>query len=172
MSLWFLHCKGWDVLNIEIFRNHFKLNFSVLFFFLGGTGVWTQDSALEKRALTPPAHFALVILEMWSHFLSRLAGNKILLFIVPTVTGMTDVWYQAHLFSWGGVSWPFFARLDWNCTPPDLSLPCSLGWQACTMAPSYWLRLDPMNYLPRLALNCSTTWATPPALFSWWVFSR
>jgi hypothetical protein len=154
----------WVIYNIVHLFSKFS-NFFFFFFVVLG---------FELKALEPylQPFFALVILEMWSHFLSRLAGNKILLFIIPTVTGMTDVWYQAHLFSWGGVSWPFFARLDWNCTPPDLSLPCSLGWQACTMAPSYWLRLDPMNYLPRLALNCSTTWATPPALFSWWVFSR
>jgi hypothetical protein len=34
----------------------------------------------------------------------------------------------------------FWPGLAWNHSPPDLSLLCSLRWQAHTSASSYWLR--------------------------------
>jgi hypothetical protein len=35
-----------------------------------------------------------------------------------------------------------------------LCFPAQLGWQACTITPSHWLKWDIMNFFPRLALNC------------------
>jgi hypothetical protein len=51
----------------------------------------------------------------------------------------------------------FFLKpgLTWNCDPPNLSLPCSLGWQMCAVVPSCWLRWSVANFLPRLASNHS-----------------
>jgi hypothetical protein len=42
---------------------------------------------------------------------------------------------HSAFFHWDGVSQTFLSRLAWKCVPPDVSLPCSLGWQTCTTTP-------------------------------------
>jgi hypothetical protein len=84
--------------------------------------IWTQTFSLAMKAL-----YAWAILP----FLSTLA----LLFLQrPAWTvnlfqaGMTGTCHPIQLFSSEmGVSLAFWARLAWNCNPPNLSWPYSLG---------------------------------------------
>jgi hypothetical protein len=44
----------------------------------------------------------------------------------------------------------FWSGLDWNCNPPNLSLPQSLGWQAYATMPGYLLKWSLATFLLRL----------------------
>jgi hypothetical protein len=99
-----------------------------LFFFSvrggGGGVVWTQGFILAWQVLYHLRHAS-------NPFCSSYFGDRVSLFVQLKT---------------------FFPRLVWNWDP-DLSLPCSLGWQACATLPSCWLRWNLLNFLPRLASN-------------------
>jgi hypothetical protein len=53
---------------------------------------------------TPPALFALVVLNIGSHFFPRLAWPESLCFRVPTIAGMTANSSCPPFFHWDGIS--------------------------------------------------------------------
>jgi hypothetical protein len=81
-----------------------------LFFVWGSIGVWTQCFTLLKKALLllEPCLFALLILEIVSQFLHRMAWLTILLFKLPTVPEMTSVATMSSFFKWRWGSPKFF----------------------------------------------------------------
>jgi hypothetical protein len=100
---------------------------------------------------TPPALFALVILEIWSHFLPRLASGLILQFKLLQCHWNYRLALPCPVFShWNGVLQICFC-LSWSRTL--LSLWYSLKWQACVTMPSYWLRWGLLYFLLRLTSN-------------------
>jgi hypothetical protein len=70
-------------------------------------------------------------------------------------------------FCWDGVSQTFLLRLAWNHDPPNLNLPCSLGWQVNTTVSSYCLRYGFLNSLPGLALHYNLLHLSLPCSFDY-----
>jgi hypothetical protein len=78
------------------------------FFFLVGLGFEPRALHLQSRHstawATPPVHFALVILEMWSHELLAWAGLRVILLIsasqVARITGLQVCTTGAWLCFW------------------------------------------------------------------------
>jgi hypothetical protein len=89
-----------------------------------------------------PALFALVILEIGSCFLPRVTWTAVFLFYASCCSWddgcvpLYPVFFSVEM----GVSQTLLPVLAWNCDPSPLSLPCSLGWQAHSTGPRYWLR--------------------------------
>jgi hypothetical protein len=77
----------------------------------------------------PPVLFALVILETGSPFLPEPVWTMILLFLLPTVGGMTGACLLLFPLRWGLLK--YFHGLAWDHNPPDLSLPCSWEDSVC-----------------------------------------
>jgi hypothetical protein len=75
----------------------------------------------------PPALFALVILEIVSHFLPWSVQTSILLFILPPVAEMTNTHHNTQLFLFY-VEMGSYKHLIWaglNSDPPNLSITVS-----------------------------------------------
>jgi hypothetical protein len=68
----------------------------------------------------PPAHFALVIFEIVSHFMPWPAWTEMLSFVLPHVAGMTDTCHHAQLWVEN-----FLPGLALNCNPFNLYFPSS-----------------------------------------------
>jgi hypothetical protein len=82
----------------------------------------------NSSALTmTPAIFAMVILELGSHFFPKLAWTEIILFMLPASCWDDRLTLSClALFNRDGDLINFFLPgLAWNLDPPYLSLPCS-----------------------------------------------
>jgi hypothetical protein len=93
-----------------------------------------------------------MLLEIKSPCLPRLAWTLILVFYT-THHSWDDTTTHSFFFLSDEVLQTILPGLAWNHDPLDviLSLQCNLGWQSWTTVSRYWLRLDLVNYLPRLA---------------------
>jgi hypothetical protein len=81
----------------------------VLGFELRALSLFARHSLYCFVSCMPPALFALVIFEIGSHFLPRLAWTMILLCMLITTVGMIGAHHHAHpaFFCWDGVSQTF-----------------------------------------------------------------
>jgi hypothetical protein len=132
------------------------------FLFWGGGGSSTGVLYFLGRHFTATALFALISLETGLLCLHRPACSVILFYISrPCQVKVTTL---SFFFHWNEVLQTFLPWLVWNRNPPNLSLPCSLGWQTCATAPSCWLTWDITSFLPGLTLKCK-----PPDLSLSWV---
>jgi hypothetical protein len=96
-------------------------NWELNSFFICSTMGWIQDFALARRALyccaMPPVPFALVILEIGSHFMPRLARLQ----YFPTYLGwQVHATALSHWLRW--VLTNYFHGLASNCISPDLHI--------------------------------------------------
>jgi hypothetical protein len=112
------------------------------FFFCSSVGFELRTLSLLGKCstswATPLDLFSLVILEIGSHFLPKLAWTLILLFYASHYT-----WDDRHVppcptfFHWDGVLQTFFLpRLVWNYDPPYLSLPSTLDGRHVPLQPA------------------------------------
>jgi hypothetical protein len=100
------------------------------FFVIVTTGIWTQGF-VDILILEPCLQiFALVTSDIGSCLLTRPSWMEILLFYAACCLGCQVGITISSSFSLSWHSHTFLSRLSWNCNPPDLSLPWSLGWQA------------------------------------------
>jgi hypothetical protein len=72
--------------------------------------------------------------------------------MLPAITGITGMYHHAQLFSieMESIKLLFLSRLSYIFNSPGLSL--LSNWDDKCM-PSFWLRWDLANFLPRLASN-------------------
>jgi hypothetical protein len=140
-----------------------------LFFVWGSIGVWTQCFTLLKKALLllEPCLFALLILEIVSQFLHRMAWLTILLFKLPTVPEMTSVATMSSFFKWrwGSPKFFFFFASGWPRTVILWISAYQTAWDDRHMPPmpSYWLRWDLANSLLGLTLNHDPPYVSLPS---------
>jgi hypothetical protein len=75
----------------------------------------------------PAFFFALIILQIGSHFLPNQLGLRSSYFTLLAAAGTRDVNHRAQtFFAEMGVSQTFYLRLAWNCSRSDFSLP--IAW--------------------------------------------
>jgi hypothetical protein len=84
---------------------------------------------LARQALprvTSPALFVLIILEIGSHCVPKLAWSSVLLFALLHVDGMTGAHHlPSYWLRWGRDLMNFLPRQVLNSNPADLRLPSS-----------------------------------------------
>jgi hypothetical protein len=92
------------------------------------TGTWIQGLTIARQALFHLSHTSrsipsgLVILEIGSCFLPKLAWTTILLFYASYCRwDDRQVPPCPAVFCWFGILQTFLSRLAWNCYPPNLS---------------------------------------------------
>jgi hypothetical protein len=105
-------------------------NLHLLFFFFRAE-VSTSGSCLLSRCFTtgttPPPFFAVVILEIGSHFLPGLAWTECFYFILPTITGVIGTYQHMQIFSIEmGSCKLFLLKLVWSS---NLSLPSTYNYR-------------------------------------------
>jgi hypothetical protein len=129
-----------------MFLHDLQKVFSNIFFWW----YWSLNSGLtclldrnSTTWATPLDLFALVILEIGSWFLPRLAFTAILLFYASCCSLDDRHVSPCKVFSpWGDILQTFLPGLAWNCDPPNLNLQCSFRLQLQHHYPSYRLRWD------------------------------
>jgi hypothetical protein len=115
------------------------------------------NSRLARKVLYSLSHTS-------SLFSSAYFRDRVLRFAQDSCHCWNDRCMLPHpaFFHWDGLSKAFMSQLAWSSNLPDLSLPCSLGWQAGATVTSYWLRWDGVFSWAGLKLWYS--WFQPPNL--------
>jgi hypothetical protein len=122
-----------------------------------GFRVWTQGFTLTRQALYHWRHASSPFVSLWLFWRYGL---------FPCSPRLWSSYFRPLLWLGHLASFPlrsglklFLPRLAKKHNCPDLSPPCSLGWQACTTAPSFWLKWDLLNFFAQAGLKPWSPWS-------------
>jgi hypothetical protein len=106
-------------------------NSGLNWYWCSNSGLCACEGSTSTTSATPPAHFAVVVLEMGSHIYSLADLGPL-----PIVARMTGAYCYTQPFPLRWCSWMFLLRLAWNHHPPDLSLLCSWDNKCTLLCPA------------------------------------
>jgi hypothetical protein len=131
-----------------------------IFVFQNVLGFWIQNFVFAKQVLYYVNHTSSPFHSGYVFFGDRvsLLAQANLDFNPPILGFLLPLWWQVStdMSSFFPLRWVPANCFDWTGLEPDspdCKLPCSLGWQACTIVPSHWLWWGLTNFLPWLALT-------------------